>query len=78
MRAARVDHSTPAAERRNAPSLAAFTCGNGKSYVVEQHGYLIVQRRDWLGRRFIDYAHSLAEATARIAADAHCWQIRAA
>lgn len=56
----------------------AFTCGSSKYYVVEQHGYLIVQRQDWLGRSFIDYAHSLAEAIARIEADAHCWQIRAA
>jgi hypothetical protein len=56
----------------------AFTCGNGKYYVVEQSGYLIVQRQDWLGRTFINYARNLAEAIARIEADAHCWQIQAA
>jgi hypothetical protein len=46
--------------------------------VVESHGYFIVQRQDWLGRTFITYARSLAEAIARIEADAHCWRIRAA
>jgi hypothetical protein len=56
----------------------AFTCGNGKYYVVEQSGYLIVQRQDWLGRTFINYARNLAEAIACIEADAHCWQIQAA
>ncbi len=60
------------------PAERAFTCGNGKYYVLEQHGYLIVQRQDWLGRTFIDHARNLAEAIARIEADAHCWQIQAA
>jgi hypothetical protein len=69
--AIRLKEASVAAER-------AFTCGSSKYYVVEQHGYLIVQRQDWLGRTFVDYAHSLAEAIARIEADAHCWQIRAA
>ena len=59
-------------------SERAFTCGNGKYYVVEQHGYLIVQRQDWLGRTFIGYAGDVAEAIKRIEADARCWQIRAA
>ena len=56
----------------------AFSCGNSKYYVVESHGYFIVQRQDWLGRTFLTYAHSLAEAIARIEADAHCWRIGAA
>ena len=56
----------------------SFSCGNSKYYVAESHGYFIVQRQDWLGRTFIAYARSLAEAIARIEADAHCWQIRAA
>jgi hypothetical protein len=55
-----------------------FSCGNSKYYVVESHGDFIVQRQDWLGRTFITYARSLAEAIARIEADAHCWRIRAA
>ena len=59
-------------------SERAFICGNSKYYVVEHHGTLIVQRQNWLGRSFITYAHNLAEAIARIEADAHCWQIRAA
>jgi hypothetical protein len=46
--------------------------------VVGQSGYLIVQRQDWLGRTFINYARNLAEAIACIEADAHCWQIQAA
>jgi hypothetical protein len=56
----------------------AFTCGSSKYYAVEQHGYLIVQRQDWLGRTFIGYARDLADAIARIESDAKCWQIRAA
>jgi hypothetical protein len=56
----------------------AFSCGNNKYYVVECHGYFIVQRQDWLGRTFITYASTLAEAVVRIEADAHCWRIRAA
>jgi hypothetical protein len=55
-----------------------FICGSRKYYVVEQHSYLIVQRQDWLGRTFIDYARSLADAITCIEADAKCWQIRAA
>jgi hypothetical protein len=56
----------------------AFNCGNNKYYVVECYGYFIVQRQDWLGRTFISYAHSLAEAIGCIEADARCWQIRVA
>jgi hypothetical protein len=55
----------------------AFSCGNNKYYVVECHGYFIVQRQDWLGRSFITYARSIAEAILRIEADARCWRIRA-
>jgi hypothetical protein len=59
-------------------SERAFSCGNSKYYVVECHGTFIVQRQGWLDRTFIAYADSLAEAIARIEADAHSWQIRAA
>ena len=59
-------------------SERAFTCGNGKYYVVEHHGQLTVQRQDWLGRTFIGYARDLGEAIKRIETDARCWQIRAA
>ncbi|HTV35814.1 MAG TPA: hypothetical protein VMF12_05225 [Xanthobacteraceae bacterium] len=59
-------------------SERAFTCGNNKYYVVEQHGYLIVQRQDWLGRTFIGYVREIKEAIARIEADAHSWQIKSA
>jgi hypothetical protein len=59
-------------------SERAFICGNSKYYVVECYGTFIVQRQDWLGRAFITYARNLAEAIARIEADAHSWQIRAA
>jgi hypothetical protein len=59
-------------------SERAFICGNSKYYVVEYRGTFIVQRQNWLGRGFITYARSLAEAIARIEADARCWQIRAA
>jgi hypothetical protein len=54
----------------------AFSCGNNKYYVVECYGCFIVHRQDWLGRTFISYTRSLAEAIGRIEADAHCWQIR--
>jgi hypothetical protein len=56
----------------------AFTCGKAKYYVVEQHGHLIVQRQDWLGRTFIGYAADVAEAIRRIEGDAHCWEVQAA
>ncbi len=59
-------------------SERAFICGNSKYYVVEYRGTFIVQRQNWLGRSFITYSRSLAEAIARIEADARCWQIRAA
>jgi len=59
-------------------SERTFICGNGKYYVVEQHGHLIVQRQGWFGRRFVGYAADLAQAIARIETDARCWQIRAA
>lgn len=59
-------------------SERAFTCGNSKYYVVEYYSTFIVQRQDWFGRAFVTYARDLAEAIARIEADAHCWQIRAA
>jgi hypothetical protein len=55
-----------------------FTCGSSKYYVVEQHGYLIVQRQDWFDRTFIGFARNLAEAIVRIEADSRCWQIQAA
>lgn len=55
-----------------------FSCGNSKYYVVECCGTYIVQRQGWLGRTFVTYARSLAEAIARIETDARCWQIRAA
>jgi len=55
-----------------------FICGNGRYYVTDRHGTLIVQRQAWLGRTFVGYAGGLAEAIARIEADARCWQIRAA
>ena len=59
-------------------SERAFTCGNSKYYVVEQHGHLMVERQDWLGRTFIAFARDLKDAIGRIEADAQCWQIRAA
>ncbi|MGC1778626.1 MAG: hypothetical protein WBB34_11810 [Xanthobacteraceae bacterium] len=59
-------------------SERTFTCGNGKYYVVEQHGHLMVLRQNWLGRTFIGYAGDLGEAIRRIEADARCRQIRAA
>lgn len=59
-------------------SERAFTCGNSTYYVTEQHGYLMVERQDWLGRSFIAFADSLADAIRRIAVDARCWQIEAA
>lgn len=59
-------------------SERAFTCGNKKYYVVECCGTFIVQRQDWFDRAFVTYARDLAEAIARIEADAHCWQISAA
>ena len=55
-----------------------FTCGTGKYYVTECHGYFIVQKQGWLGRAFVSYAHDLTEAIARIESDAHCWTVRAA
>lgn len=59
-------------------SERAFTCGNAKYYVVEQNGYLIVQRQDWLGRTFIGYAADVTEAIRRIEGDARCWEIQVA
>ena len=59
-------------------SERTFTCGNGKYYVVEQHGHLMVLWQNWLGRTFIGHAGGLGEAIRRIEADARCWQIRAA
>jgi hypothetical protein len=56
----------------------AFTCGTGKYYVTERHGYFIVQKQGWFGRSFVSYARDLAEAIARIESDAHCWTVRAA
>lgn len=59
-------------------SERAFSCGNNKYYVVEDHGTFIVQRQSWFGRTFVTYARNLAEAIVRIETDAHCWKIRAA
>jgi hypothetical protein len=59
-------------------SERAFRCGNSKYYVVACNGHFIVQRQDWLGRTFISYAGDLAEAIARIEADARCWDVQAA
>jgi hypothetical protein len=59
-------------------SERAFSCGNSTYYVVESYGRFKVQRQGWLGRIFLGYAVSLAEAIARIEADAKCWQIRLA
>jgi hypothetical protein len=56
----------------------AFTCGAGKYYVTECHGYFIVQKQGWFGRSFVSYARDLAEAITRIESDAHCWTVRAA
>ena len=59
-------------------SERTFSCGNNKYYVVESYGQFIVQRQDWFGRAFVGYASDLAEAIARIEADAQCWQVRSA
>ncbi len=70
-----------ARRRRTEAPVAAertFTCGNSRYYVVACNGHFIVQRQDWLGRSFVTYARDLAEAIARIEADAQCWQIKAA
>jgi len=73
---ARGDDDGP--EEASVASQRAFTCGNSTYYVTEQHGYLVVERQDWLGRTFIAFAGSLAEAIRRIEGDARCWQIQAA
>jgi hypothetical protein len=59
-------------------SERVFTCGNGKYYVVEEYGRLLVQRQGWLSRTFIGYARDLAEAMALIRTDAGSGRLTAA